>query len=162
MAFDVFLKIEGVTGEATATGHEGEIEIYSFSWGASNPTTISSQSTGSGGGKVAVSSFNIMKKTDLASPNLFKTCCTGTHYPTALVTFRKAGGEQLEYLTYLFEEVYVDSIQWSGSSGGDDAPTESVSFSYGKVTITYKPQTAEGGLGGAVPAGWDVRTVTAS
>lgn len=163
MAFDTFLKLEGpnVEGESTDSVHAKEIEIYSFSWGASNPTTISSYSTGAGGGKVTVSSFNIMKKCDKSSPNLFRTCCKGDHYDKATVIFRKAGGTQVEYLKYTFEMVFVESIQWSGSSGGDDVPTESVSFSYGKVTIEYKPQDAASGeLGGAVIAGYDITTNT--
>ena len=34
-AVDYFLKIDGVEGEATAKGHEKEIEILSWSWGVS-------------------------------------------------------------------------------------------------------------------------------
>ena len=34
----------------------------------------------------------------------------------------------------------VESIQWSGSSGGDDTPTESVSFAFAKVKVTYSKQ----------------------
>ena len=36
MAFDAFLKIEGIEGESTDKAHPGEIEISSFSWGVSN------------------------------------------------------------------------------------------------------------------------------
>ncbi|MCC9000674.1 MAG: type VI secretion system tube protein Hcp [Candidatus Contendobacter sp.] len=158
MAFDTFLKIDGVEGESTDDKHKGEIEIYSFSWGASNPTTIGSATSGSGGGKVSVSSFNVMKKTDKASAELFKHCCKGTHFATAKVTLRKAGGEQVEYLVYDFEEVYVDAVQWSGSTGGDDSPTESVAFTFGKVSATYKPQAADGTLGGDVLYSHDLRT----
>jgi len=158
MAFDTFLKIDGVEGESTDDKHKGEIEIYSFSWGASNPTTIGSATSGSGGGKVSISSFNVMKKSDKSSALLFQKCCNGTHFATAKVTLRKAGGEQLEYLVYDFEEVYIDSIQWSGSTGGDDSPMESASFTFGKVTATYKPQLADGTLGGDVIYSHDLRT----
>ena len=48
MPFDAFLKIEtpNITGESTDSKHKGEIEIYSFSLGASNPTTIGSATGG--------------------------------------------------------------------------------------------------------------------
>ena len=36
MAFDAFLKIEGIDGESTDKTHPGEIEVTSFSWGVSN------------------------------------------------------------------------------------------------------------------------------
>src|SRR6516225_8190153 len=62
MPFDAFLKIEtpNITGESTDSKHKGEIEIYSFSLGASNPTTIGSATGGAGAGKVSLSSFNFM------------------------------------------------------------------------------------------------------
>jgi len=166
VAFDTFLKLEGVSGETTRKGFENQIEIYSFSFGASNPTTVGSGSTGMSAGKVSLSSFNIMKKTDVSSPTLFQTCCIGDHFKTAVVTLNKASGDKttpLAFLKYDFEELFIESIQWSGSAGGDDTPTESVSFSFGKVTITYTPQST---TGGAAPkpavASWDVRTAVAT
>lgn len=165
MAFDTFLKLEGpgVDGESTDATHTGEIELYSFSFGASNPVTIGSYSTGSSGGKVSISSFNVMKKTDKSSPILFSKCADGTHFEKATVTLRKAGGTegQQEYIQYIFEQVFVESIQWSGSTGGDDVPTESVSLAYGKFTLNYKPQKSDGTLDAAVTAGWDTTTNTA-
>jgi type VI secretion system secreted protein Hcp len=162
MAFDTFLDIKDVPGESTAKGMEGKIEIFSFSFGASNPVTIGSTAGGGGGGKVAVSSFNIMKKTEKSSPKLFGACARGDHYDKAVVTLRKAGGTsgQVVFLTYEFEEVYVESIQWSGSSGGDDTPTESVSFAFGKVTITYTGQDKTGKGAQPIVASWDVTTVS--
>lgn len=163
MAFDAFLKLPNVKGESTDKTHSGEIEIYSFSWGASNPVHIGSGTGGMGAGKVSISSFNVMKKSDSTSPLLFKACCTGSHYDTATVTLRKAGGSAaLEYLTYLFTEVFVESIQWSGSSGGDDTPTESLSLAFGKVEITYKTQDAKGGAKDTIGAKYDMLKNTAA
>ena len=158
MAFDTFLKIDGVPGESTDSANAGSIEIYSFSWGASNPVTVGSGTTGSGGGKVVLSSFNVMKKTDKSSPKLFSACCAGNHFATATVTMRKAGGQQNVFLTYEFKQVFVESIQWSGSSGGDDSPAESVSFAYGAVTTKYTPQKKDGSMDSPIPAGWDLTT----
>ncbi len=163
MAYDAFMYLDG--GAPTCKGEtqddayktKGAFEIYSFSWGASNPTTIGSGTAGSGAGKVSISSFNIMKRSDSASPGLFLNCAKGQHFDAAHVVLRKAGGTALEYLTYDFEEVFVESIQWSGSSGGDDTPTESVSFAFGKVDIKYTPQGAKGTPGKTIPASWDLR-----
>lgn len=162
MAFDTFLDIEGVPGECTATGFENKIEIYSFSWGASNPTTVGSGSTGLSAGKVSISSFNVMKKTEKSSPVLFAACCNGKHYDTATVTMRKAAGEagQKAFLTYTFSDVMVESVQWSGSSGGDDTPTESVSLAFAKVEIEYLQQDSKGGaVGKPIKASWDLTKV---
>jgi type VI secretion system secreted protein Hcp len=162
MAFDTFLDLAGVTGESTAKDMAGKIEIYSFSWGASNPTTVSSGSTGLAAGKVSISSFNVMKKTEKSSPSLFSACCQGKHFASATVTMRKATGDsgQKAFLTYTFTDVMVESVQWSGSTGGDDTPTESVSFAFAKVAISYQQQDSKGGtVGKAVDASWDLTTV---
>ncbi len=164
MAFDTFMDVAAIPGESTATGFEKKIEIYSFSWGASNPVSVDSAKGGLTGGKVSISSFNVMKRTEASSPLLFEACCTGKHIPTVKVSLRKAGGDsgQEVYLTYDFEEVMVESIQWSGSSGGDDVPTESVSFAFAKVTVEYKLQDKQGKVaaGGPKPVKWDLTKVS--
>ncbi len=155
MAFDTFFDIDGIPGESTDDKMAGKIEIYSFSWGASNPVTVGSGTTGMGAGKVSLSSFSIMKKTDKASPQLFLACCQGKHITKGTVTMRKAGTTQNTFLTYEFTELMVESIQWSGSSGGDDSPTESVSFAYASVMTKYSAQKTDGTMDSPVPAGWD-------
>lgn len=163
MAFDTYLKIEGVDGEVTATGVEGQIEIYSFSWGASNPVSVGSAGgTGLTAGRVSISSFNIMKKSDKTSTALFQACATGKNFTKATVTMRKAAGEggQTPFLQYDFETVMVESIQWSGSSGGDDSPTESVSLAFAKVAITFSTVDAKGTAKKVGQAAWDLTKVT--
>jgi type VI secretion system secreted protein Hcp len=159
MAFDAFLKLDTITGESTDAGFAGCMEIFSFSLGAANPVTIGSAAGGGGGGRASLSSFSFMKKTDSASPNLYQSCVTGAHLATGTVSLRKAGGTALVYLTYGFKVIYVDSIQWSGSSGGDDTPMESVSLTFGTLTVDYQPQDNTGKpKGGAVHGGWNQQT----
>jgi type VI secretion system secreted protein Hcp len=47
MAFDAFLKLDGIDGESADAKYKGAIEILSFSWGVSN---AGSHGSGSGGG----------------------------------------------------------------------------------------------------------------
>lgn len=163
MAFDTYIKITGpdVAGESTAKGFEGQIEIYSFSWGASNPVTVGSGAEGLAGGKVSISSFNFMKKSEKSSPTLFSSCASGQHHAKMVVSLRKAGGTagQKEFIIYEFEHCMVESIQWSGSTGGDDTPTESVSVAFAKCKITYNGQKPDGSFGKLAEASWDLTTV---
>ena len=160
MAYDAYLVLDKVTGETTDAdmSKKGAMEIYSFSWGASNPVTIGSATTGSGAGKVSVASFSCMKKLDSASPSLLKNCCIGDHFKTGSVMLRKAGGSQLIYLQYDMTEVYVESYQISGSSGGDDTPTESVSFTSSSIVMKYSAQKSDGTITPQIPAGWNITT----
>jgi type VI secretion system secreted protein Hcp len=173
MAFDTYLLFGSGTpkieGEATADGlnpKTGWFEIFSFSFGASNPTTVGTSSAGLSAGKVSVSSFNIMKKTDNSSPLLFSACCAGSHYATANIVCRKAAGtagKQSVFLQYDFTDVMVESIQWSGSGGGDDTPTESISFAFAAVSIQYNKQnTATGATTAGNTGSWDLTKAAAS
>ena len=85
MAMDTYLQLDGVTGEATRANYTGWIELDSFSFGASNPVSIGTGSTGAGAGKASLSSFNVMKRTDSSSPVLFQKCCMGQHFAKALL-----------------------------------------------------------------------------
>jgi type VI secretion system secreted protein Hcp len=161
MAFDAFIKIPGVDGESTRKGFEKQIAILSFSLGASNPSSIG-HGGGGGSGKASISSFNLMKHSDITSPLLFQACCQGSHYDKVTVSLNKAGGKApLNFLVYEFEQVFVDSVQWSGSSGGDDTPVESVSLSFGKMSVTYTAQNADGTKGATKVGQWDLMAVTA-
>ncbi|MGH9895432.1 MAG: Hcp family type VI secretion system effector [bacterium] len=161
MAFDAFLKIDGVDGESTRKGFEKQMEIESFNWGVANPVTIGSGTGGVGGGKATVTSFSVTKKSDKASAVLFQACLEGTHYPKALVTLNKAGGKSpVDFLKYEFEKVYVENMNQSGASGGDDSALEQVSFVFGKVSMTYTPQNPDGTKGSPMVASWDLTAVS--
>ena len=163
MAFDAYVKLDTITGESTSTGYTGCMEVFNFSLGAANPVTIGSASTGAGGGKAILQPFSFTKKTDSASPALYQACVTGAHLATGSVQLRKAGGTALVYLTYGFKVIFIESISWSGSTGGDDSPTEHVSAAFGTLSIDYQAQDNTGKpVGGAVHGGWNVQTNSAA
>jgi len=182
MAYDAFLKLDGIKGESMDAKHKGEIDIMSFSWGVAQTGT---HGTGGGGGagKVSVHDITITKKTDAASPLLFLNCANGSHIKEANLVVRKAGGTQLEYLKIKLTDVLVSSYEpWgqaeatgaaagaaagAGIAGGlrkdkwqmaDEIPMESVSLNFSKVEYSYQPQGADGkAQGGPILAGWDVK-----
>src|SRR3954447_24619297 len=102
MAFDTYMKIAALEGESTAAGTEKQIEIFSWSWGASNPSSIGPGKAGISAGRVSGSSFNVMKKTDKTAPTLFAKCCAGKDFETTPATMRKAAGDagQKPFLVY--------------------------------------------------------------
>ena len=53
MATDYYLKIDGIQGESTDKQHPGEIQLESWSFGATNPT-IPAPVGGSGAGRPAI------------------------------------------------------------------------------------------------------------
>jgi type VI secretion system secreted protein Hcp len=155
MAFDAFLKIDGIKGESTDDKHKDEIEIESFSWGATQTGTMAFGG-GAGAGKVQFSGFNFTTKMTKASPMLFLKCATGEHIKEAILSGRKAGGDQQDFLKITLSDVLVSSYQTGGSTGSD-VPMEQVSLNYAKIEFEYKPQKPDGSLDAAVRAGWDLK-----
>ena len=49
------------------------------------------------------------------------------------------------------------SDQNASTGGGGDEPIENISLNFSKVEFEYKPQKADGTLGDAIPAGWDLK-----
>ena len=149
---DYFLKIDGVPGESI--GKPGEIDLLSFSWGETQPGTAG-QGSGSGAGRVQAQDFHFTKLIDKSSPMLFVSCATGQHIKSAVVTARKAGGKQEDYLIFKMSDVLISAYQTGGSAGSDLVPTEQFSLNFVKLEVAYKEQKADGSLGGEVKQGFD-------
>jgi type VI secretion system secreted protein Hcp len=151
---DYFLKIDGIEGEATDAKHGKEIDIDSWSVGLTNSGEAGSRG-GLGSGKAVFNDFHFVMRVSKASPKLFEACACGTHVKSAILTCRKAGGEQQEYLKYTFTTLLISSYQAGGSTGGV-IPTDQISFNYAKMEMEYKEQKPDGTLGGAVKSGYDL------
>ena len=151
-ADSVFLKLGDITGEATAAGHEGEIDVLSWSWGASNPTTTGARS-GLSAGRVAITELTVMKMFDRSSPKLFELVTKGTHAPAAVLIVRREK-DGYEYLKITLNDVRVSALQFSAAN---ERPTESVSLSFGKVVLEYYPNPTPGNpRPAAIPVSWDL------
>jgi type VI secretion system secreted protein Hcp len=160
MAVDMFLKVDGIDGESKDSKHAGEIDIESFSWGA---TQQGAQATGGGGGagKITMQDFHFTKKIDKSSPKLMLACANGQHIPKVVLTVRKAGKDQQEFLKVTFTDVLVSSYQTGGSNNGSEIPTDQISLNFAKIEKEYKEQQKDGTLGAAVKTGYDLKTMKA-
>jgi len=147
MAVDMFLKIADgkPKGESRDKVHKGEIDVLAWSWGVSNSGSAH-VGGGMGAGKANVQDLSLTKYIDKSSPDLLAACCKGTHYPTAVLVVRKAGGTPLEYITIEMTEVLITSVS-TGGSGGEDRLTENVTLNFAKVKVDYKEQLATGATG---------------
>jgi type VI secretion system secreted protein Hcp len=152
-AVDFFLKLDGIDGESTDETHVKWIEVESFSWGVSNPTTISSTTGGAGAGKAIPSDFSLVIPVSSASPKIFLKVVSGQFIDSATLSARKAGGRgSTEFLKYDFDTVFVSSLTTEGSG---DVPMEQISLRFAKVEVAYTPQKADGSPGLPITAAWD-------
>lgn len=157
-AVDYFLKIDTIKGESKADKHKDEIDVQSFSWGASQSGTFATGG-GGGAGKVAMQDFHFTMGMNCASPALFLACASGQHIPKAILTCRKAGKDQQEFLKVTMSDILVSSFQTGGSGGGDIIPTDQISLNFAKIEIEYKEQNAQGQVTGSVKKFFDLKSV---
>jgi type VI secretion system secreted protein Hcp len=156
MATDYYLKIDGIQGESTDKQHPGEIQLESWSFGATNPTSRAPVG-GTGAGKVHMQDFHFLTKLDKAGPQLFLACATAKHIPSAVLTCRKAGGAQLDFVRITMSDVLISSYSSSSSDGTEVVPTEEVSLTFSKITFEYQVQRADGSGGGWEKSGYDLK-----
>ena len=98
---------------------------------------------------------NVTKLVDRASPDLIAGVATGKHYSSALITFRNAGGAQLEYYKVTLNDVMLNSITQNNASTLDAVTiVESLSMTAAKFKFEYTPQTAAGKGGPTVTFGY--------
>jgi type VI secretion system secreted protein Hcp len=155
VAIDYFLKIDGVAGESADNKHKGEIELESFSWGETS-TGGGPGGGGGGSGKVQIQDLVVTMHVSKASPTLMLACATGKHHKEAVLTARKAGKAQQEFLIFKFKDLIVTSYN-TGGSEASDILLDQASLGFSRIQMEYRPQKPDGSLDTPVKAGWDVK-----
>lgn len=153
---DYFLKIDGIEGESADEKHKGEIDVLSWAWGASQSGSMQ-YGGGGGAGKVQMQDFSFTMRINKATPKLVLHCANGAHLKSAILTARKAGKDQQEYLKLTFTDLLVSSYQTGGSGDSDVVPIDSISLNFAKIEFEYKEQKADGTLGGPIKTHWDLK-----
>jgi type VI secretion system secreted protein Hcp len=138
----MFLKIPGVTGEASDAEHKGEIEVVSWSWGFKSPPEVV---TGQARGRTQYDELLIGKRVDQSTPTLMTFLKNNKPIDTAKLTVRKAGKEPLEYFSIELSSVRITSINTESQAF---ELVEKVTLGFNKVVVTYTPQGTTGAKGG--------------
>jgi type VI secretion system secreted protein Hcp len=144
----MFLKIKDIPGESADKSHSKEIDILSLLWSNAVQSSRTAGASKASPGDL----LSITKYIDKSTPKLFESLATGKHIDEATLVVRKAGSTPVEYLKYTLQDIMVTSYSTSGSA---DIPTESISFSYGKIEVQYTELNADGTPGKVTVQGWD-------
>ncbi len=143
---NLFLKIDGMTGDVVGGQHAGEFTAFSF--GSSVSTKVNNGGGGGGGGKPTFSDFEVTVKSGKGSPQIFQAAATGMHIKTVTLTTETPNGVKL---SWKLSDVLVTAYSSTGSS--DDATTkDALVLNFGKIILEYKDNN-----GANVSAGWDVK-----
>ena len=157
MAFDMYIKFDGIPGEATDSKHKDWIEVFSFSHSVAQQGSGVIASHGARtAGKCDHHDFTITKKLDCSTPKLNHSCCTGKHIGTAQIEICRSTGNKEVLYKFTLEKCVVSSVNIGGGTGQEN-PVESVAFQYAKIKWEYnKIDPKTGAKTGNVPAEWNV------
>jgi len=154
MAIALFMKVDGATGESKNAVYKDHTELDSFSWGATQPSSMHSGG-GGGAGKVSFHDLTCVGKMDKAYPSVYIKCASGEHISKVEIMGAKAGGDQIEYFKITLEDVLVTNVSVSGSSGAE--VVVGYSFQASKAKSEYSVQTEKGGKGATSTFGWNIK-----
>jgi len=135
----IYMKYEGIDGEATTADHGKWIEINSVQFAAPPPAVPRAPAPAGvavgGPGRVS-----FVRRADKASPLLSKAAATGKLVPAVQVDVPKTGG-QGAYMRYELKNVMVSSFSAGGGGGAAaGAPMESLSLNFTKIEFKYDEQ----------------------
>jgi type VI secretion system secreted protein Hcp len=112
-AFDAFLKIDGVPGEATDSTHTSWIEVDSFQSGM---IVISNQPP------AHFSPLLLRKRIDKSSPLLAKACATGQHIAQVKLNLIRTSPNRTRFYQVTMQDVLVTSLSASGTTAEGALP----------------------------------------
>ena len=164
MATNMYIKFEepAIDASSTASGHEKEIEILSWSHGFVQPTSPTRSVAGAGTVEQAThQNLSFTKYLDTATNALLKYCWSGKQIGKATVTCWRSDGatdnKPVKYLEIAMQHVIISNYSVSGGPG--DIPVENVSLDYGVVQYTYLDQKhADGTADSNLPATHNLET----
>ena len=153
----IYAKFGKMQGSVTAEGFENDIECQSFNFGGGR---FISMEVGTGkdreGTKPFLTEFILTKQMDKSSPHMWLGSLVGKAIDKVEVQCIKTSDDALEkYLTYTLEDVLVSAYDLSNEQGTNGL--EAVNLAYNKIEMKYHPREADNTLGGAIPAGYDVK-----
>lgn len=135
--YRTYMLVPGIPGSSVDKGYEGWIDVLSMSQGVSSVKK-----------SVACSDVSITKFLDQAGPALWAAAALRQVFPDIRIEVVKSGEFSGVVYDIRLRNAQVTSTQTSGAS---DLPTESVSFSYDEITLTFNSQDAKGGIHPGTP-----------
>ena len=149
--YDMFLKVDTVTGDATDSKHRNEIGVDSFSW---------NESRAIGASRPTMDGFVVTMPGSSASPKLFLYGAGGTRIPRVALSVKVRGSNE-DFLKWVLTDAQVLSYKTVANTHGDGM-MDQITFSFAKIETEMHQVLPDGSLGPAAKAGWDQRTNKAS
>jgi len=156
----IYVKYDGIDGEATQEEHKKWLDVSSIQWGVGRAISTTSGSTANReASEPSVSEVTLTKLMDSSSPKLFTESVTGAAGKTVVIHLVTTGSPGKTYAEYTLTNALASS--YSMSSGGD-RPSESVSISFTKLEFKFTPYDGNNKAGTPISVSYDLSTTKSS
>jgi type VI secretion system secreted protein Hcp len=146
---DIFLKLDGITGDSTDGKHKGEIDVEAVAYGERRS------------GKKHIATVRIDKVTDASSPKLLAASTSGRHIKSATITFRLQGADPgSAFETFKLSNVVVSTFEQGGANPDAKALgslEEEVGLTADRLQVVERSPDNSGKDGPPVSASVDLR-----
>ena len=140
---NMFLQLDGVSGESTDVAHPGAIQLTSI-----GPADMLPPKPGTS----AFGPIQVAKSVDSTTPVLFGDAADGHKFKCAFLFLGRSS--HFDYLIMALSDVTLISFQQEAAV--PDPPTETLQLRYGVITWRYQPLGPDGSPQGApIVRGWD-------
>lgn len=170
----LYLKIDDIEGNVTASGLEGTIALTSYQFNVQRKfnTQAGVVADREAGSRPALSEISVTKIVDETTPKFFTQATVGKSKSKAVLSFVNTGSELSEYMTITLKNVLVSSQKIEDkqtiATNGDDSttstekPVETLTLNFEEMEVKYTPYDAEHNAGSPISAGYNVRAATAA
>jgi type VI secretion system secreted protein Hcp len=152
----IYLKYEGIDGEATQENHKKWIDIGSLQFGVGRGISTPSGSTANReASEPSISEVVVTKQLDSSSSKLFVESCTGAAGKKVEIHLVSTGSPGNTYVEYILHNALISG--YSVSTGGD-RPSESISINFTKIEYKHIPYDQANKAGTPVTVSYDLAT----
>ena len=150
----IYLKYEGIDGEATHDTHKKWIDVQSLQFGTGRGISTPAGSTANReASEPNISEVVITTQLDGSSPKLFTESVTGTAGKKVEIHLVSTGNPGNTYVEYVLTNALISG--YSVSSGGD-RPSESLSINFTKIEFKFIPYDDKNKGGTPVTVNYDL------
>jgi len=155
----IYLKYDGIDGDATHEDHDKWITVESMQWGVGRAISTPVGSVlNREASEPSVAEVTVTTQMNTSSVYMFQEACTGQTGKEVKIHLVSTGSPGQTYVEYTLTDTLVSG--YSVSSGGD-RPSESLTLNFTKVEMKYIPLQANNEAGSPITKGYDLKTTKA-
>ncbi|MEW9702777.1 Hcp family type VI secretion system effector [Paenibacillus sp. SI8] len=146
--YDVYLKLDGITGDVAAKGYEKWIQLAGVEFDVANSISSASSGSGSGSGKTSLKEFVITKQVDSASVPIFLDAATGKAIKTGQLVFVTRGDHAAPLLTIDLSTVHIADYSFNNA-------LETITINVNSLELKYVSQSKTGSKNPPITGSWN-------